>query len=202
MRSVKMIKLFYWRAYCLVALLALGALMGALPAQAQAALPADSLYWLDVPLSDASGKKLSLPELRGAPVLVTMFYGNCTTACPIIIENLKRTVAAIKPTAGKLRVVMVSLDPARDNPATLTHLQQMHQLDPAIFRFAVSDNASHTRTLAAALGINYRVLDSGEINHNTRVTLLDAAGKVRADSNANGVVPEPGFLKEIRKAMY
>ena len=202
MRNLNKINVIYWRAWCLGALLALGLLGAAMPVQAQAALPANSLYWLDVPLSDAAGKKLSLPELRGAPVLVTMFYGNCSTACPIIIENLKRTVAAIKPPAGKLRVLLVSLDPARDNPGTLTHLQQMHQLDTAIFRLAVSDNASHTRTLAAAVGINYRVLESGEINHNTRVTLLDATGKVRADSNASGVVPDPEFLKEIRKAMY
>ena len=172
------------------------------PVAAQSALPADSLYWLDVPLTDAGGQKLSLPELRDTAVLMTMFYGNCTTACPLIIENLKRTVAAAKPGKGKLRVLMVSLDSGRDSAATLTHLQEMNKLDPAIFKLAVSDNASHTRTLAAALGINYRVLENGEINHHTRVTLLDAARKVRGNSNASGVVPDPEFLKEIRKAMY
>lgn len=174
----------------------------ALVVGAPAALPAKSLYWLDLPLLDAGGNKLALHELQGAPLLVTMFYGNCATACPIILQNLKQTVAAIKPAPGKLRVLLVSLDPAHDNPATLSHLQQDNGLDSRIFRLAVSDNQSHTRLLAAALGINYRVLSSGEINHTTRVTLLDAAGVVRADSAASGVTPDPAFIKEIRQLMY
>jgi protein SCO1/2 len=182
-------------ALCLIWLVALPRVLAA-PAP-----PSNSLYWLSLPLQDASGQKLKLAQWRGTPLLITMFYGNCATACPIVIENVKRTVAELHPAPGKLHVLLVSLDPKRDNPASLTHLLHMHKLDPALFSLAVSDSDSHTRTLAATLGIKYRMLDSGEINHNTRLSVLDAEGVIRADSNVSGIVPEPEFLQQIRKLM-
>lgn len=186
------------------------ALIGALPAAVLAqptvtsiskALPAESLYWLSVPLTDAQGKRFDLRDLAGHPVLVTMFYGDCNIACPIVLENLQQTIAALKPPAGKLSVLMVSLDPLRDTPASLAHLGQSHHLDNTIFRLAVSTDETHTRAMAAALNIRYRVLGGGEINHGMRICLLDADGKVVASSAQLSAAPDQQFLQQIRQAL-
>lgn len=165
------------------------------------ALPADSLYWLTVPLTDAQGKRFDLRDLAGRPVLVTMFYGDCNTACPIIIETLQQTMAALKLPASKLSVLMVSLDPLHDSPASLAQLGQTHHLDNKVFRLAVSSNDTHTRAMAAALDIKYRVLGGGEISHTTRIALLDAGGKIVASSTQLNTAPDQEFLKKIRLAV-
>jgi hypothetical protein len=59
--------------------------------------------------------------------------------------------------------------------ASLLHLSQKHQLDEQFFRLAVSTDDGHTRAMAmamamamaAALKIKYRLLENGEISHNS-----------------------------------
>ncbi|UOD29431.1 SCO family protein [Massilia violaceinigra] len=165
------------------------------------ALPADSLYRLSVPLKDSQGRQFDWRALAGRPLLVTMFYGDCNAACPIIIENLRRTVDAVKPAPGRLAVLMVSLDPLYDTPGSLADLAKSHKLDPAIFRLAVAANETHTRAMAGALQIKYRAVTNGEINHTTRVCLLDAGGKPLASSTQLSPLPDPAFVAKIRLAV-
>ncbi len=168
---------------------------------AHSPLSADSLYHLSVPLTDAQDTHFDLRDLVGHPVLITMFYGDCITACPIVLENLQQTITALKPTSGKLSVLLVSLDPRHDTPASLAKLAVSHHLDPSIFRLAVSNDDSHTRAMAAALSIKYRVLSGGEISHNTNICLVDDTGKMIASSTQLGALPDQEFLKKIRLAL-
>lgn len=160
-------------------------------------MPGTSLHQLDTVLTDSAGKHFTLHDMAGTPVLVTMFYGDCHAACPVIIENLKRTVAALGAGAGPLRVLLISLDPARDTPASLAMLAHKNGLDPARFRLAVATDDSAMRTLATALDIKFRRLDNGEINHTTRVTLLDAVGSTRATSSRLDPTPDATFVTQI-----
>jgi protein SCO1/2 len=182
-------------AACLFALAPLA------PHAAQPALPAASLYQLPVALTDSAGRKFDWRQLAGRPALVTMFYGDCNTACPIIIENLSRTVARLKPGHAGLTVLMVSLDPLHDTPASLAELAARHKLDPALFRLAVAADETRTRAMASALQVKYRSLEGGVINHTTRVTLLDASGSVIAFNTTLAPEPDPVFLEQIGKAV-
>lgn len=166
-----------------------------------AALPGDSLYRLNTALVDTQNQRFTLADLAGKPLLVTMFYGDCNTACPIVIENLKQTVTALGASGKKLTVLMVSLDPFHDTPGSLSQLMTTHKLDPRQFRIAVAKDESQTRMLASALNIKYRVLGSGEINHTTRITLLNGAGSVLASSSTLDVTPDPAFVKQLLAAL-
>lgn len=190
-------------AVCLCALAGapIASAQAASPAPARAALPATSLYQLHVALTDSAGQRFDWRQLAGRPALVTMFYGDCNAACPIIIENLRRTVAALKPARGAITVLMVSLDPLHDSPASLAALAGVDKLDPSVFRLAVAGNESQTRALAAALQVKYRSLDGGAINHTSRVSLLDAGGSVVASSTELSPIPDPVFLAHIRGAL-
>lgn len=179
-------------------LLLCAAALCAAPSQA---LPADSLYQLSVPLTDSQGRHFDWRALAGQPALVTMFYGDCNAACPIIIENLRRTVAALKFAPGRLNVLMVSLDPMGDTPASLARLAGQHKMDPTVFRLAVAADETRTRAMAAALQVKYRAVVGGEINHTTRVCLLDANGRVIASSTQLSVEPDAAFLAQIRRAL-
>lgn len=187
------------RAAALAAALLLG---GAAPATAAPPAHAGaSLYHLDTPLTDSLGRRGSLRELAGNVALVTMFYGDCNTACPVVIENLKRTVAALGAPGRKLKVLMVSLDPWHDSAASLARLAATHHLDTGQFKLAVAGDEGQTRLLAAALNIKFRVLGGGEINHTTRIALIDGDGVVLGASSRMDPEPDPEFVRRIAAAL-
>ena len=139
---------------------------------------APSLYDLPVTLTDQSGKKLTLRDLAGHPVLITMFYGTCPHACPMLISDVKAIERQLDPeTRAALRVVLVSFDPARDTTEALKELADKHHVDQQRWLFANATDED-VRTLAAGLGIKYRRLPDGSYNHSSIITLLDARGGV------------------------
>jgi protein SCO1/2 len=144
-----------------------------------------SLYQLERPFVDQDGQAARLDLFRGQPVIVSMFYGNCPYACPLLFSRLKRLDAALTPEArAQLRVVLVSLDPQHDTPASLLELAQAHRLDPSRWRLLRTDEDS-VREVAAMLGIKYRPLKNGQMNHSTVLTLLDPRGVI--DMRVDGV---------------
>ena len=171
------------------------------PSSSVASIPADSLYGLRVALTDSQGVAFDWQEMAGTPVLATMFYGDCASACPVLIESLQRTIAELKPAPGSLKVLMVSLNPKHDTPASLMHLMHMHKIDGNVFRLAVAADEGQTRAMAAALQIKYRQLENGEISHNTRVALLNASGEEIASSTQLKSTVDAGLLAELRKAL-
>jgi protein SCO1/2 len=183
------------------ALLCLGALLGP-PATTLAdapALPGDSVYRLPATLTDQDGRALALSSWRGGPVLVSMFYSSCEMVCPMIFETLRQTVQALPPAGRRaVKVLLVSFDPERDTVPVLKKTAQAHGCDER-WTLARAD-AGTVRAIAAALGIQYRRLDSGEFNHSTTLELLDRDGRIVARSGKLGAA-DPLLVKAIRQAM-
>jgi protein SCO1 len=173
---------------------------------ASAAPSSDSLHHLRAPLLDQQGKRFTLADEHGPATIVTMFYGDCQTACPIAIENVKRTIAAVPaPQRTQVRALLISLNPGIDTPAKLNKLAALHELPDATYRFAVSEKDSqtretHTRELASALGIKYRRVGK-EVNHSTRFVVLDRQGRVVGSSDRLSIEPDPTLLAAIQSVM-
>jgi len=71
----------------------------------------------DFDLVDTTGAPASLATLRGHPTLVFFGFTHCPDVCPTTLLKLARiTKAAAVP---GLRVVFVTVDPARDTPEAL-----------------------------------------------------------------------------------
>ena len=145
-----------------------------------------SIYELDLPLRDQTGATIDLAVHRGHPVLIAMFYGSCGVACPRLIEDVRQIVAAIPAERrDATRVLLVSFDPARDDPAALARLGAERGLDPARWTLAVA-RADDARLLAAVLGVRYRQLPNGEFVHSSVITVLDADGHAVARLDGMG----------------
>ena len=54
------------------------------------------------------------------------------------------------------------------------------------------------RAIAGVLGVRYRVLDDGELNHTGVLVLLDAEGRVVARSSKTSGQVDPQFLTRTR----
>ena len=145
---------------------------------AHASTPADSLYVMKMPLVDQDNHAATLDQFRGHPVLVTMFYGSCPQACPLLITKMKLFEQSLPPEQrADLRVILVSLDPKRDTPAVLSQLAKAHHVDETRWRF-LRTNDDAVRELAATLDIKYHRLNNGELWHSSVIVALDREGRL------------------------
>ena len=169
-----------------------------LPAASDGA-PTDSVYQLSVPLEDQSGKTTTLAAFAGHPTMVSLFYASCPNVCPLLVASVRRLERELDDaTRAELRVLLVSLDPARDTPAVLADLAKRHALDLSRWKIA-RPRERDVRAIAGVLGIPYRRLPNGELNHASVITLLDGAGRALARSAKLGAL-DPGFLDRVRAA--
>ncbi len=145
-----------------------------------------SIYHLNAAMADQAGVLRRMDVYRGHPVLVTMFYGSCPMACPLLIDTLRAIERAAPPTQrSQLRFLLISIDPERDTVANLQALGESRKLDASRWTLTRTDAAS-VRKIAAALGIQYRKLPDGGYNHSSIVTLLDADGEIEYQSSVLG----------------
>lgn len=185
--------------FAATALLAMATVASA--AKPAAALPGDSIYQLQLPLTDSNGQTRDWRALRGKPQLVTMFYTSCKFICPLIIESGKAVERQLTPAQQKrLGIVMISMDPARDTPAALKKIADQRKLDGSRWTLA-SPRSGDVRAVASVLGIRYRQLADGEFNHSSVLILVDAEGRILARTEKIGSKPDPEFVSAVRKAL-
>lgn len=164
-------------------------------------LPADSLYQLTLPLTDQAGTTADWRTRRGKPQLVAMFYTSCQYICPLIVDSGKAIERQLDPRQRqKLGILLISMDPRRDDPKALKTVTNTRKLDVARWTLA-SPRQADVRTVAGLLGIRYRLLADGEFNHSSALILLDANGRILARTEKMGTQPDPEFVAAVKKAL-
>lgn len=168
--------------------------------EATASLPSDSVYQLPLSLTDQAARRFDWRSRRGKPQLVSMFYTSCRYICPLIVDSGKGIEAQLTPAQQRrLGILLISMDPARDDPAALKSVADRRGLDATRWTLA-SPEPQSVRAVAGILGIRYRQLADGEFNHTSELVLLDADGRVLARTEKLGSRPDPEFLAAVRKA--
>lgn len=188
-----------WFCAFALGLLSVSTSAAELASVSSAALPGNSVYQLPISLVDQDGRQFKLAAKRGQPVIVSMFYNSCEFVCPMLIDTMRATENSLTANERmRLAMLLVTFDPARDDVATLKSVAGKRELEAAHWTLARTD-ASAVRKLAATLGIQYRLLSSGEYNHTTVLILLDAEGRILGRTAKIGQV-DPVFLKLVRQA--
>lgn len=164
-------------------------------------LPSDSVYQLPLSLTDQNARTFDWRSRRGKPQLVSMFYTSCRYICPLIVDSGKGIEAQLTPAQQRrLGILLISMDPARDDPAALKSVADRRELDPTRWTLASPPQQS-VRAVAGVLGIRYRQLADGEFNHTSELVLLDADGRVLARTDKMGSKADPDFLAAVRRAL-
>lgn len=154
-----------------------------------------SLFDLESVFTDADGATVRFADLRGKPTLVAMFYGSCTSICPLILTDLANVLEqANNPQLG---VAVVTFDPERDTAENLRALRTERGFDPAKWKLLRGDDEA-TRDLAMALGVQYRRTPEGEFSHSALIVLLDGEGHIVA--RHEGVAQPLGELVAAARA--
>jgi protein SCO1/2 len=168
------------------------------PVCANADVPPDSVYQLHAQLTTQTAATAGLDLHRGHPTLITMFYGSCPAACPMLITSMQVYESQLDESAqAQLRVLLVSFDAPRDTPRELDRLAKLHRADATRWTFASAADPD-ARRIAALLGISYRRLPNGDFDHSLLITLLDGDGRVVATTTK--LVGDQEFQAKLRAA--
>ena len=131
-------------------------------------------------LIDGNGRQESGQTYRGKLVVLYFGYTHCPDVCPLTLTHLHLVMEKLGPLADQVRILFVSVDPARDTPAVMR--QYAGAFDPR----AVGLTGSESEITAVAK--RYRVAfkrgppDAGggyEVNHSSGIYVFDARGRAR-----------------------
>lgn len=135
---------------------------------------------LQFQLTDDNGKAVTAADYRDKVVLLYFGYTHCPDVCPLTLAHLHVAMQALGKQADDVRILFVSVDPARDTPAV------MHAYVGAFDKHAVGLTGSPDAV--EALSKRYRSAFSREpssqdgnyeVSHSSAIYVFDRAGHAR-----------------------
>ena len=126
-------------------------------------------------LTDKRGRRTSLADFQGRPVLLTFAFGHCTTVCPTIVRDIR--LARVAADRLEVPLLIISLDPWRDTPERLPSIASQWELGPE--DLVLSGRVEEVEQTLDALGVGRRRDgSSGAVYHSGTVMLLDDRGHI------------------------
>ena len=135
---------------------------------------------LDFKLTNDLGKPVTGADYRGKVVLLYFGYTHCPDVCPLTLAQLHVVMQRLGPLADDVRILFVSVDPARDTPKI------MHAYVNAFDSHAIG--LTGTARATEALSKRYRSAftrepsspdGNYEVSHSSAIYVFDREGKAR-----------------------
>lgn len=133
---------------------------------------------LSVVASD--GRAVGLIDPDGRPVLIEFIYTSCPTICTALGEEFLRIQTAIsqKGLKGRVRLLSISFDLARDAPAALAEYGKLHGADPDIWTVARPRSEGELRDVLDVFGVTVVPDGEGELVHNAAIHYVNGRGRL------------------------
>lgn len=147
-----------------------------------------SIYNLDAGWLNQEAKPVKLVDNQGKVVLVAMVYASCQAACPRIISDMRAIEdQASKDHPGKVKYILVSIDPKVDTPEKLKALATESKLSTSWE--LLQGDPDQVLELAALLGVKYRKTSEKDYAHSNIISVLNAKGEIAHQQVGLGVKP-------------
>ena len=135
----------------------------------------------DFTLTDQDGRPYMLSAHRGHPIALFFGYAHCPDVCPTTLSALARAKRKLASGGEAFDVVLVTVDPARDNPATLKRYVRL--FDPTFA--GLTGTEAQLDPVYAAYHV-YHQIDSGKgsangyvVAHSSAVQFIAPDGRLR-----------------------
>lgn len=141
-------------------------------------------------LIDQNQKNVVLDQLRGENIFLTFAFAHCDSVCPLIVKNVLEAFHQLKEKAP--RILIITLDPWRDRPSTLSDLASNWNL-PNSKAHVLSGEVTLVNSVLEAYKVPHeRDMKTGDISHPPLVYVIDKKGYIRFSFNN----PQPLWLVE------
>jgi protein SCO1/2 len=136
----------------------------------------------DFSLRTQDDKPLRLRDLRGKVVLVSFIFTTCNGSCPATTSRMS-TVAGDLRRAGlfkgdRVRLISITLDPKRDTPQALRRYRKLYDIEGDHWQFLTGPVVDVEKAFTA-WGMWVKPAANGQLDHPSRIYLLDTRGRVR-----------------------
>jgi protein SCO1/2 len=133
---------------------------------------------LEFDMTDETGRAVRASDFRGEPVLVYFGFTHCPDVCPTTLARLSQAAHVAGP--RNLRILFVTVDPARDTPEQLA--AYAHAFGPRVKGLRPSED--ELEDLARRYRVSYSrgkpdANGEYEVMHSSGVFAFDAEGHAR-----------------------
>ena len=136
----------------------------------------------DFELIDQTGAPFRLSELKGKVVLVSFIFTTCSGSCPATTHRMGQVQQELKNRGhlktDRVRLLSISLDPARDTPEVLSRYMRLYDANPSSWSF-VTGPVSDVQKVLVDWGMWSRSAPNGQLDHPSRIFLVDGKRRVR-----------------------
>ena len=144
----------------------------------------------DFTLKDQDGKKVSLSDFKGEPLILTFMYSTCKDTCPLQANQIRGALDRLGDNA--VPSLAVSVDPVDDTPDRAKRFLVQRRLSGRM-QFLLGDRAQ-----LAPIWKEYGIQPQGKaFDHSAYVLVLDAKGRQRVSFPVAHLTPE-GLAHDVR----
>jgi protein SCO1/2 len=133
-------------------------------------------------LTTQDGKLLRLSNLRGKVLLVSFIFTTCSGSCPATTARMNSVAQALQRKGlfkgDAVRLLSITLDPKRDNPAALRRYARLFDVDTKHWTFLTGAPAQVDKVISA-WGMWVKAAPLGQLDHPSRIFLVDKRGRIR-----------------------
>lgn len=132
----------------------------------------------DLALTDHAGRRITLAQFRGRPLVISPIYTSCYGICPTTTTHLRDVARIAAGVIGDsaFNVLTVGFDTAHDTPERMRAYATERGIDSPRWVFGSADAATMAQ-LTSAIGFTY-VPAGGGFNHVVQATVVDPEGRV------------------------
>ncbi len=130
------------------------------------------------PLTDEKGRALSIDDLRGKPLVLSLIYTSCARICPMTTRHLAKVVDKARDALGEdsFNVAVLGFDAYNDSPQAMAYFASKQGIDDRGW-YLLSASPDTIKALSKELGFEYYTSPNG-FDHITQATVIDAEGRV------------------------
>ena len=127
---------------------------------------------------DTTGEALTLGQLRGKPLVLSMVYTSCYQICPMTTRHLSKIVQKARAALGddSFAVAVVGFDTAVDTPDAMRYFGAKQGISDQGWKLLSAD-PQMIKVLSQDLGFLYYPSSNG-FDHLIQATVIDAEGRV------------------------
>jgi protein SCO1/2 len=129
-------------------------------------------------LTDHHGRRRTLADFKGKVVVLVFGFTSCPDVCPTTLAEFAGVLRTMGKDAGRVQVLFVTLDPARDTQHLLS--EYVPSFHPSFLGLRGTD--TQTRQVAREFRVFYRKVSIGgnyTLDHSTHSYVFDADGRLR-----------------------
>jgi protein SCO1 len=131
-------------------------------------------------LTNQDDRPASAEDFRGKVILLYFGYTNCPDVCPMTLALLDRAIGSLGSGAAQVRVLFVSVDPARDTAAVLK--RYVSAFGPEVVGLRGDDAALEALTRRYRVAYHREPPDARgyyAVDHSSAVFIFDRQGDAR-----------------------